>query len=235
MNMITRTLFFLLLPVVVSACPSIVSAQDSIRRNAIHYSAGVTIPTADFATNTFTYRAGFANPGVNMDLGIMHYGRRGIFGVYLNAGYTNIFFDRKSYLAEYVKIVGDEGITSVTTGNYQFLMADGGFLLRLFEILDTRIILHAGIGYTFCRHPYLSAENSYWGDLNTVNSDMDFQVFSTAGIGAVHHLDERTGISLSWSFKACKSSFRDTEGFMDHVYYVPVQMQNINIGITRYF
>lgn len=235
MNKITRTVFFLLLPVVVSACPSIVSAQDHMYRNAIHYSAGAAVPYDEFAASSFTYRAGFARTGVTLDGGVIHYGRRKILGVYADATYAFLPFNEKRYLAEYNRIFEDVGIMSVSTEGYHYLRAEVGLLIRTIAILDTRIILQAGVGYTLFRHPCLSAINTYWGIVNTVNSDLDFQLSGSAGIRLEHALNESTGIYLSYQWFASKPDFRDTESYRDHHYYVPVRTQQINIGITRYF
>lgn len=225
----------LLALLIVFVCSISLEAQDSISRNAMAISAGSSIPYSDFAARTFTPRAGFAKAGANLDFEIIRYGRRGIFGMYADLGLANIFFDEKSYISEYERILNHEGVTSVTTGSYQFLTLHGGFLVRLVEFLDTRIILQTAIGYTLCRHPYLSAANSYWGNINTVNSDLDVQISSSAGIRVERTLNERTGIIISYGLFACKPDFSDSMSFMDYTFYLPVRYQNINIGLTRNF
>ncbi|MDF1570538.1 MAG: hypothetical protein P1P82_02865 [Bacteroidales bacterium] len=225
----------LLLLALVFFCASPVSAQETINRNALSFSAGTAVPFDEFAYSRFTYRAGFAQPGVNLDAKIIHYGKRKIFGIYADAGYAYLFFNEKRYLAEYERIFEDEGTTSVTTGGYHFLKAEAGFLIRTIAIRDTRIILQTGVGYTLCRHPYLSAVNSYWGVVNTVNSDLDLQLTGTAGVRVEHTLDEYTGIHLSYQVFACKPSFMDRESYRAVTFYLPVRIQNINFGLTRYF
>jgi hypothetical protein len=196
---------------------------------------GPSIPYAEFANKTFTSRAGFAKAGANLDLDITRYGRRGIFGIYAELGLANIFFDEKSYIAEYERILNIEGTTTASTGSYQFLTVHGGFLIRFAEFLDTRIIMQAGIGYSLCRHPELAVTNSYWGEINTVNSDLDLQIGSSASIKLERSLNEETGIHLSYSLFACLPDFRDTESFREYTFYLPVRYQGINIGLTRYF
>ena len=226
---------FLLAVAFISVCYCPLHAQDPSNRNALSISAGPTLPYAEFANKTFTSMAGFAKGGANLELEIIRYGRRGFFGMYADMGLSNIFFDGKSYIAEYERILNNEGTTTVTAGSYQFLTVHGGFLIRFVDILDTRIILQAGIGYSLCRHPYLSATNSYWGNINIVNSDLDLQIGSSVSIKVEHTLNERTGINLSYSLFACKPDFRDRESFREYRYYLPVRYQNINIGLTRYF
>ena len=224
----------LLAVVLASTCFFTLHAQEPVIRNALSISAGPSIPYAEFASRSFTQGAGFAKAGANLDLDFIRYGRRGIFGMYAELGFTNTFFDEKSYIAEYERILNNEGTTTVTTGSYQFLNAHGGFLVRFAEFLNTRIILQAGIGYTLARHPYLSATNSFWGDINTVNSDLDLQISSSASIKVERSLNEGTGIHLSYSLFACKPDFRDREGFRKYTFYLPVRYQSINIGLTRY-
>lgn len=221
--------------VLIVACAVPLTAQESVNRNALSISAGAAVPYSEFAASTFTWRSGFAQPGVNLDAKIIRYGKRKIFGIYADAGYAYLFFNKKRYLAEYERTFEDEGTTSVTTGGYHFLKAEAGFLLRTISILDTRIVLQTGVGYTLCRHPYLSAVNSYWGVVNTVNSDLDFQLSGTAGIRLEHTIDEYTGIHLSYQLFACKPDFRDSESYRAHTFYLPVRTQNINLGLTRYF
>jgi len=224
-----------LVVVLMAACTVHLSAREPVRRNAFFIGTGAAVPYSDFATSSFTWRSGFAKTGVNLDAGVIRYGRRGIFGLYAEAGYTHMFFNENKYLAEYNRILGTEGTTTVTTEGYRFLKGETGFLIRTVAILDTRFILKAGVGYTLCRHPRLSAANTYWGDVNTVNSDLDMQISGTAGIRAEHDIDERTGIFLSYQLFACKPDFRDTEGYRDYTFYLPVRYQQINLGVTRYF
>jgi hypothetical protein len=225
----------LLVVVMISVCSPPLSAQESINRNALSVSAGAAVPYSDFATSSLTWRSGFAMTGINLDAKVIHYGRKKILGLYADAGYAYLFFNEKRYLAEYERIFEDEGTTSVTTGGYHFLKAEAGFLIRTISILDTRIILQAGVGYTLCRHPYLSAVNSYWGVVNTINSDLDFQLSGTAGIRLEHTIDEYTGIHLSYQLFACKPGFMDRESYRAVTFYLPVRIQHINLGLTRYF
>jgi len=225
----------LLLIALILLCVLPLNAQETVNRNALSLSAGAAVPYAEFANSSFTWRSGFASTGMNLDAKLIHYGKRKIFGIYADAGYTYLFFNEKQYLAEYERIFEDEGTMSVTTGGYHFLKAEAGFLIRTITIRDTRIILQTGVGYTLCRHPYLSAVNTYWGTVNTVNSDLDMQLSGTAGILVEHTLDEYTGIHLSWQLFACKPDFRDRESYREHTFYLPVRIQHINIGLTRYF
>lgn len=229
-------IFYLLLAfAMVFTCIEPVSAQEHVKRNAIHFSAGTAVPYDEFALSSFTYRAGFAQTGVNLDGGIIHYGRRKIFGVYADAGYAFLFFNEKRYLSEYERIFADVGTMHVSTEGYHYLRAEVGLLLRTVSILDTRIIFQTGVGYTLFRHPYLSATNTYWGVVNTVNSDLDIQLSGSAGIRLEHTLDENTGICLSYQLFASKPDFMDTDSYRDHHFYLPVSTQHINLGLTRYF
>lgn len=224
-----------LLLTLVLCCEAPLIAQETVNRNALSFSAGAAVPFDEFAYNRFTYRAGFAQTGVNLDAKIIHYGKRRIFGIYAEGGYAHLFFNEQRYLAEYERIFEGEGTTSVTTGGYHFLKAEAGMLIRTIAILDTRIILQSGVGYTLCRHPYLSAVNTYWGTVNTVNSDLDLQLSGTAGILVEHTIDEYTGIHLSYQLFSCRPDFRDRESYRENTYFLPVRIQHINIGLTRYF
>ncbi|MDA3822414.1 MAG: hypothetical protein PF450_07390 [Bacteroidales bacterium] len=210
-------------------------AQETASRNALYINTGATIPYAQFAEKSFGYQTGFALLGVNLDADYIRFGKMGIFGLYANLGYSNVFFAKKRYISEYERILGDEGAMIVTAGSYQFLSGEGGFVIRFAEFKNTRIVFQAGIGYTLCRQPYLSASHSYWGDLNTVNADVDVQLSSGTGIKVDYALNERTGIHFSYSLHACLPGFMDTEGYWEHYYNLPVRYQNINFGITRYF
>lgn len=234
-------MYLLIAPLLVFTCPEPATAQEPgsarehIPRNALHFSAGAAVPYDEFAASTFTYRAGFAQTGINFDGGIIHYGRRKIFGVYADAGYAYLFFNEKRYLSEYERIFEDVGTMRVSTEGYHFLRAEVGLLIRTIAILDTRIIFQSGVGYTLFRHPYLSAINTYWGIVNTVNNDLDIQLSGSAGIRLEHTLDEYTGIYLSYQLFASRPDFMDTESYRDHHFYMPVRTQHINLGITRYF
>ncbi len=231
-----KSIFVSFLVFIIAAAGLPLKAQESSdNRTAYSISAGATVPYSDFANSTFTWRSGFAKTGINLDATIIRYGRRKIFGVYAGTGYAHLFFNEKRYLAEYERIFADEGTMTVSTGGYHFLKAEAGFLIRTIAILDTRLILQAGLGYTLCRHPNLSAVNSYWGVVNTVNSDLDLQLSGRAGFRVEHTIDEYTGIHLSFHVFGCKPDFRDREGYREHTFYLPVRTQNINLGLTRYF
>jgi hypothetical protein len=225
----------LLLMVMILCCGLSLTAQETVKRNAMSFSAGAAVPFDEFSYSRFTERAGFARTGANLDAKIIRYGKRKIFGFYADARYAYLFFNEKSYLSEYQRIFQDEGTMSVSTEGYHFLGAEAGFMIRTIAILDTRIILQSGVGYTLCRHPFLSAENSFWGTVNTVNSDLDIQLTGTAGILVEHTIDDYTGIHLSYQLSACRPDFRDRESYREYSYYLPVRIQHINIGLTRYF
>lgn len=235
MKIFIKTFNLLLAFAMVLTCTEPVAAQEPVKRNALHFSAGAAVPYDEFAKSTFTNRAGFAQTGVNIEGGLIHFDRRKIFGLYADAGYAYLYFNEKRYLAEYERVFEDVGSMIVSTEGYHFLRAEVGLLVRTIAILDTRIIFQSGVGYTLFRHPYLSATNTYWGVVNTVNSDLDIQLSGSAGIRLEHTLDEYTGIYLSYQLFASRPDFRDTESYSAQTFYMPVRTQQINLGLTRYF
>lgn len=220
---------------VVTLCSAPADAQDSIFRNALSFGAGASFPHSDFAAASFASRAGFAREGMNLDARFTRYGRKGIFGLYAQSGYGYHFFNERQYLAEYDKIFAGDGTTEVTTGGYHFLKAEVGFVVRTVAVFDTRIILQAGTGYSLWRHPRLSATNAYWGTLNTVNADLDLQLSGTVTVRLEHALNRQTGLFLSYHRYTCKPDFRDTDSYQVYTFFLPVRIQNLNLGLTRYF
>lgn len=178
--------------------------------------------------------SGFASGGAAMDFRLQRYFGKYI-GGFAEMGVTTHFFSERAYISEYIRVLGTDGDYEVSTGNYHFLSGRFGFMAAFPEFADTRIVLDAGLGYVLCLHPYLSVYNTKWGQINTVNRDLDLQIMSAAGLSVEHTLNTHTGILFSWSIYAFKPDFRDREGVREMTFYMPVRYMNFTMGINRYF
>ena len=211
------------------------TAQESPGRNILLAGCGVSIPYGEFSWKTFNSGGEFATVGPGLDVEIMHF-TRSFFGFSARVGYSSIFFGEKAYRSEYERILGTDGEVTVSAGNYQFLSGMAGFLARMPEFLDTRIILQVQTGYVLCVHPDLVVDHAYWGRLNTVKQVSDGQLMSSAGIIVTHALSEKYGISLSYTVNAAKPGFSDPMPDGSYYYfYIPVRYQNIQAGMTITF
>ena len=66
-----------------------VTPQKPAKKSVFGVDTGVSIPLDEFAVKTFTYDAGFASPGPNIEAEYLYYGK--IFGFSSSLGYSSLF------------------------------------------------------------------------------------------------------------------------------------------------
>ncbi len=191
--------------------------------------AGVSIPYKEFAYNTFTYDAGFACPGPNLEAEYLFYGK--IFGLSATIGYSNFFFNEKGYRAEYDRTLGGYGINEVSAGNYQVLKILAGFTLKLPEIAHTEVMFLFHLGYAHALHPDLQVTNSELGVINSIEKVSGAGPAANAGIKINYWLNESYGVSLNGSVSTTTPSFTDYTA-PDSYFDLPIYCAGINVGFV---
>ncbi len=202
------------------------ASQQPAKRTILASSAGLSLPYAEFASESLTVNSGFASAGINTEASLMRY-MGSFFGLTSAIGYSNIFLSEKDYENEYDRVL--YGTHQVSAGNYQILSAMGGFIFKVPEFSNTDILLMVNLGVALSFHPGLSVANSYLGLINSVKKDTDFAGISNAGIRINHWLTEQYGLSLSYSLNATRPSFDDKTSIEGH-FNLPIRYQNINVG-----
>jgi hypothetical protein len=205
-------------------------AQQKVRKSVFGVHTGVSVPLGEFALKTFTWDAGFAAPGPNLEAEYLYYGK--VFGFSSSLGYANFFFNEKAYLSEYDRTLNGYGVNEVTAGNYQVIKALIGFTLKIPEFSNTEVMLLFHLGYTRAVHPNLLVTNSELGVINSVerNTGSGGPVAS-AGLKINYWLNERYGVSLNGSVNGMSSGFID-ETAPDGNFTQPMSYVNVNVGFV---
>jgi len=141
-------------------------AQQKVRKSVIGVHTGVSVPLGEFALKTFTWDAGFAAPGPNLEAEYLYYGK--VFGFSSSLGYASFFFNEKAYLSEYDRTLNGYGVNEVSVGNYQVIKALVGFTLKTPEFSNTEVMLRFRLGYAMTVHPNLLVTNPELGVINSV-------------------------------------------------------------------
>jgi hypothetical protein len=207
-------------------------AQKPPWQKVVMVNTGVSVPFTDYADKTFSTHSGFANPGGCLEADFLFYRRW--FGLSATLGYSNQTFAKKKYISCYDEVFDNTGITNVTAGIYQSMKATAGFAFRLADVLDTELfwLIQAGIALNV--HPNISVNNSYWGEINSINRDTDWQSTSVLGVLLKHNLTENIGITLSYTLNYTLPGFRDENNHhYFHYYNLPMRFQNITVGIFK--
>jgi hypothetical protein len=205
-------------------------SQEYSRKTVFGVNAGCSLPYADFAARTMTSYAGFASPGMNLEIDLMRYTGR-FFGIASGIGYASFFFREKAYQAEYDRILAGFGENKVSAGNYQVLTGVLGLILKIPETRHTEVLIVCRLGIAMSVHPDLVVTNSMLGEINTVGINSSWN--STANIGLkVHYwLTEKYGITLNYSLNSARPHFRDDTG-LGKSFFLPVRYMNINAGFV---
>jgi hypothetical protein len=202
-------------------------AQQKVRKSVFGATSGVTIPLDEFAVKHFTWDAGFASSGLNLEAEYLYYGR--IFGFSSSIGYASIFFNEKKYQAEYDRTMGGYGTNTVSAGNYQVMKALIGFTIKIPEFSNTEVLLLFHLGYARAVHPDLIVTNSEMGVINSVAKDAGGGPVAGMGLKVYYWLNERYGVSLNGSLNGMSSDFIDETG-LDGNFRMPMNHAGINIG-----
>lgn len=219
---------FLILAILLLAFSS-GKAQQKVRKSVFGATTGVTIPLDKFAVKYFTWDAGFASAGPNIEAEYLYYGR--IFGFSSSIGYTSVFFNEKKYLAEYDRTLGGYGTNTVSAGNYQVMKALIGFTIKIPEFSNTEVMLLFHLGYALAVHPDLLVTNSELGVINSVATDAGSGPVTSMGLKINYWLNERYGVSLSGSLNGFSSYFVDATG-PDSSFRMPLNHACINLGFV---
>ncbi|MCF8226594.1 MAG: hypothetical protein K9J30_12020 [Bacteroidales bacterium] len=210
------------------------SAQERSWKKGVLIHTGISIPFSNYASKTMEnyYSGYFANPGANLGTDLLWYGK--IFGLGASLGYANQTFAREAFRSEYDRILNGEGETTVSAGIYQSLKGTAGLILKTPEFYNTEIMFTAQAGMALIVHPEITVENSFWGTLNTINTDSDWQPMSMMEVIVKYRMTEKIGISLIYNSNYAKPYFTDDTGFYNG-FNVPVRFRNVNIGILINF
>ncbi len=203
--------------------------QQTARKSVFGVSTGVSIPLDEFAVKVFTYDAGFSSPGPNLEAEYLYYGK--IFGFSSSVSYASLFFNEKTYQAEYDRTLGGYGTNEVSAGNYQIIKALVGFTLKIPEFNHTEVMLLFHLGYAVAVHPNLLVNNSEFGVINSVDRNAGGGPVANMGLKINYWLNERYGVSLNGSVNGMSSGFIDETG-PDGYFFMPMNHANVNVGFV---
>ena len=205
-------------------------SQEYSRKTIFGVNAGCSLPYAEFAAKTMTSYAGFASPGMNMEIDLLGYINR-FFGFTSGIGYASFFFGEKAYQAEYDRILAGYGENTVSAGNYQVLTGVLGFILKIPETRHTEALLVFRMGIAMSVHPDLVVTNSKLGEINTVSKNSDWNLAGNMGLKVHYWLTEKYGISFNYSLNSTRPYFHDDTG-IGKSFLLPVGYMNINAGFV---
>jgi len=206
-------------------------SQEYSRKTIFGVNAGCSLPYAEFAARTMTTRyAGFASPGMNMEIDLMRYMNR-FFGFTSGIGYASFFFREKAYQAEYDRILPGYGENTVSAGNYQILTGVLGFILKIPETRHTEALIVCRLGIAMSVHPDLVVTNSKIGEINTVSKNSNWNSAGYLGLKVNYWLTEKYGITLNYSLNSTRPNFSDDTG-IGKSFFLPVRYMNINAGFV---
>lgn len=224
MKRLTLALLILMLAAVTA------SPQKTPGKSVFGVSTGVSVPLDEFALKTFTWDAGFAAPGPNLEAEYLYYGK--VFGFSSSLGYANFFFNEKAYLSEYDRTLNDYGVNEVSAGNYQVIKALIGFTLKIPEFSNTDVMLLFHLGYARAVHPNLLVTNSELGVINSVERNTGSGgAVASAGLKINYWLNERYGLSFNSSVNGLSAGFMDETG-PDGNFQMPLNHADFNIGFV---
>ncbi|MDX9729658.1 MAG: hypothetical protein RBT50_10385 [Bacteroidales bacterium] len=223
MKRLTTALLFLMMAVV-TAMP-----QKITGKSVFGAGTGISLPLDEFAVNYFTWDAGFASSGPNLEAEYLYYGK--IFGFSTSLGYASIFFNEKKYQAEYDRTLAGYGINHVSAGNYQVIKALAGFIIKTPEFSNTEVMLLFHLGYAVAVHPNLLVTNSELGVINSVDRNAGRGPVANMELKINYWMNERYGVSLKAGVNGMSSGFID-ETAPERNFQMPLNHANINIGFV---
>jgi len=223
MKRLTLALLILMLAAVTA------SPQKTPGKSVFGVSTGVSVPLDEFALKTFTWDAGFAAPGPNLEAEYLYYGK--IIGFSSSLGYASFFFNEKAYQAEYDRTLGGYGSNSVSAGNMQVIKALIGFTIKTPEFHHTEVMLLFHLGYAVAVHPNLLVTNSELGVINSVERNAGNGPVANMGLQINYWLNERYGLSFNSSVNGLSAGFMDETG-PDGNFQMPLNHADFNIGFV---
>jgi hypothetical protein len=206
-------------------------AQKAPWQKVVTINTGVSVPFSDYSDKTFSYHSGYANPGTCIESNFLFY--REWFAFSAALGYSNQSFAKKKYVSSYNEVLNNIGITSVSAGIYQSMKVTAGFAFRLLNMWDTELFWLFQAGTALNVHPEIQVTNSYWGEINYINRDADWQSTSVIGLILKHNLTDNIGITLSYNANYTLPGFRDENNPYIHYYNLPMRFQNITVGVFK--
>ncbi len=207
-----------------------VTPQKPEKNSVFGVNTGVSVPVGEFALKTFTWDAGFASPGPNLEAEYLYYGK--IFGFSSSLGYASFFFNEKAYRAEYDRTLDGYGTNDVSVGNYQVIKALVGFTLKTPEFSNTEVMLLFHLGYAMTVHPNLIVTNSELGVISSVERNTGSGgAVASVGLKINYWLNEQYGLTLKGSLNGISSAFMDETG-PDGNFSQPMSHSNINVGFV---
>ena len=224
MKKTTITLLFFLIEI------NLLYSQEYIRKTIFGVNAGCSLPYAEFAARKMTSYAGFASPGMNIEIELMRYTNR-FFGFTSGISYASFFFREKAYRAEYDRILEGYGENKVSAGNYQVLTGVLGFILKIPETRHTEALIVCRLGIAMSVHPDLAVTNSKLGVINSVSNNSDWDTLANMGLKVHYWLTEKYGITFNYSLNSTRPYFRDDTG-LGNSFFLPVRYMNINAGFV---
>ena len=208
MKKTTMTLLFCLIG------SNLLYSQEYSRKTILGVNTGCSLPYAEFAAKKMTSYAGFASPGMNIEIDLMRYSNR-FFGFTSGIGYASLFFREKAYQAEYDRILAGYGENKVSAGNYQVVTGVLGFILKIPETRHTEALIVCRLGIAMSVHPDLAVTNSKLGVINTVSKNSDWNSVANIGLKVHYWLTEKYGITFNYSLNSSRPDFRDDTGIGD--------------------
>ena len=204
-------------------------AQPKAWKSVFGVNTGISIPVNEFALHTFTYDAGFAAPGPNIEAEFLYYGK--VFGLSSSFGYSNLFFNEKDYLAEYNRVLEGYGTNAVSAGNFHVMKLLVGFTLKIPEFSHTEIMLLFHLGAAVSVHPEIEVSNSRLGTINTVVKSSGRSAISNATLKVNYWMTDMYGLSMNAGLNATQPSFSDPTG-PEGIFSLPIRYTNINLGFV---
>jgi hypothetical protein len=217
----------LILILILSLTVSAVPAQKE-RKRIIIINSGISLPYSDFAKKSMVEYAGFAGAGMNIGIDYMSSKGR-LLGFCGSAGYSIMNFDRKDYKSEYERVLDDDGVITVTAGNYNFFKAVAGLTARIPEFKNIEILFIAQMGCSFDIHPEIKVDHSRYGIINSVSQDHDWAITGNLGMRVNYNISDKYGVTLGYCINSLRPSFYNDNSLVG-TFFMPVRFQNINLG-----
>jgi hypothetical protein len=219
----------IIITLVLSLLISSVCAQNGDKRRILIIHSGLSVPFSDFSGTRIGYNPGFAGEGFNAEADYLRYLGR-FFGIMATTGYTKLDFRENAYRSEYMRILGQDSEITVNSGNYQIYKAIMGLAVRTPEFKHFELVFILHLGCAFFIHPEIKVDLSGFGRINTIQKDVNLGNINIYSFKLNYYPSARYGINLSYNLNYAKPWFTDETGIHNR-YQLPVEFQNINLGL----
>jgi hypothetical protein len=129
-----------------------------------------------------------------------------------------------------MRILGQDGEVTVNAGNYQIYKAVIGLAGRTPEFKHFELLFILHLGCAFFVHPEIRVDHSGLGRINTIQKDTNLGNINIYSFKLNYYPSARYGINLSYNLNFARPWFSDETGIHNR-YELPVQFQNINLGL----